>query len=91
MRTKEEILKKNDVYDALSVNSWILDSVDDSMEEYATIYADEQSVAFAEFLLLNYQPRFPNKKEWLKVDNSRLYNPVYTTSELLQIFKNENK
>lgn len=52
-------------------------------------YADEFACAFADYLVKNYQPRFPNKGEWVKIIDSNKFKTVYTTTELLEIFKKE--
>ncbi len=52
-------------------------------------YADEFACAFADYLVKNYQPRFPNKGEWVKIIDSNKFKRVYTTTELLEIFKKE--
>jgi len=76
MRTKEEILD-NLIF--LPINEWWNNAMLSSMQEYA----DEQSIAFAEWKEV-YLNSFANSDE-LRIKLS------YTTAELLQIFKNENK
>ena len=57
--------------------------------ESMQIYADEFASAFADYLVKNYQPRFPNKGEWVKIIDRNKFKTVYTTTELLEIFKKE--
>ena len=91
MRKKEEILAKE--LTAYVKNKHTQDECNGFVSgfEKAFNFADEQSVAFAEFLVKNYQPRFPNKGEWVKILDSNKFKTIYTTEQLLQIFKNENK
>lgn len=85
MRKKDDFLKDNEVYDTLNANTWVMVGVNDAMSEYA----DEFACAFADYLVKNYQPRFPNKGEWVKIIDSNKFKRVYTTTELLEIFKKE--
>jgi len=61
----------------------------DFSEKIKQEYADEFACAFADFLGKNYQPRFPNKCEWVKIIDSNKFKTIYTTTELLEIFKKE--
>ena len=77
MRTKEEILDR--YLNGFNWVHWSKDNAQKAMQEYA----DEQSIAFGEWMHLNCL-RQPN--------NVYSYNCLnYTITELLQIFKNENK
>lgn len=87
---KEEILKSKFIdgeYDEIMgcLNTDITPSITEAMQEYA----DEFACAFADYLVKNYQPRFPNKGEWVKIIDSNKFKTVYTTTELLEIFKKE--
>jgi hypothetical protein len=85
MRKKEEILAK-ELGGYLKMREQDLpDRIHNSMQEYA----DEFACAFADYLVKNYQPRFPNKGEWVKIIDSNKFKRVYTTTELLEIFKKE--
>jgi len=85
MRKKEEILAK-ELGGYLKMREQDLpDRIHNSMQEYA----DEFACAFADFLGKNYQPRFPNKCEWVKIIDSNKFKTIYTTTELLEIFKKE--
>ena len=81
MRTKEEILQNQ----KHGFNSGQKESALNAMQQYA----DEFACAFADYLVKNYQPRFPNKGEWVKIIDSNKFKRVYTTTELLEIFKKE--
>ena len=61
----------------------------EEIEESIPKYADEFACAFADYLVKNYQPRFPNKGEWVKTIDSNKFKTVYTTTELLEIFNKE--
>jgi len=91
MRKKEEILAKE--LTAYVKDKHTQDECSGFVSgfEKAFNFADEQSVAFAEFLVKNYQPCFPNKGKWVKILDSNKFTTIYTTEQLLQIFKNENK
>jgi len=84
MRTKEEILKKKvgNVY--YENNAITTSEALDSMQEYA----DEQSIAFAEWMILNNVEFYDNTDD----GDIYLFNGLHfrTLPELLQIFKKEN-
>ena len=81
MRTKEEILQNQ----KHGFNSGQKESALNAMQQYA----DEFACAFADYLVKNYQPRLPNKGEWVKIIDSNKFKRVYNTTELLEIFKKE--
>ncbi len=85
--TKEEIRNKHLYKNGLSVNSGkigeaIQKSAFDAMQEYADQEKEKEAVEFADFLVKNYQPRFPNKSEWVKISDSNKFLKIYTITEL---------
>ena len=81
MRKKEILLKSTTGYRGAIKQKDALKA----MQEYT----DEFACAFADYLVKNYQPRFPNKGEWVKIIDSNKFKRVYTTTELLEIFKQQ--
>ena len=89
-KTKEEILTPyvyTEQWGFIDVVS--LANAKKAMQEYADQEKEKEALAFADFLVKNYQPRFPNKSDWVKILDSNKFKKIYTTTELYQIFKKE--
>lgn len=64
--------------------------VADAIIKYSDQEKEKEAIEFADFLVKNYQPRFPNKSDWVKILDSNKFKKIYTTTELYQIFKKNN-
>ena len=86
MRTKEKI--KSDLFNLAKIEN-NEDNVSikryfEKEAEYVLQYADEQSIAFTEWLQLNC-------KKTIYIGRYKFEKKEYTITELLEIFKNETK
>lgn len=81
MRTKEEILQNQ----KHGFNSGQKESALNAMQQYA----DEFACAFAEFMAENYVPILQHQKLQYWQKNYQDKSKKYTTTELLEIFKQQ--